>query len=242
MVTRLPEGTSRLILGGASGSSAYAAVGQPYGAYYNTDLAKTPDGRVIVDSATGNPTLDANLVYGGTFQPNFQASWGTTLSYKGLSFNILFDTKQGGKFFSGTKDLMDFVGTAKETESRNEQVFPNSVYQNAAGEYVTNTQTYVPYDYYTDIIPAGQHMVDASYVKLREASLSYAVPKKLVDKTPFGNLTVGIFGNNLFIWTAKDNKYVDPEVNTGGASNLQGFDFRSRPSLRNYGIRLNVTF
>lgn len=241
-VTRLPEGTSRLLIGGASGASAYAAVGQPYGAYYVTDLARNPQGQVIVDSATGNPTLDANLVYGGTFQPRFQASWGTNLSFKGLSFNVLFDTKQGGVFYSATKDLLDFVGTAKETENRDARVFPNSVYENSAGQYVTNTKTSLPYDYYTDIIPAGQHMVDASYVKLREASLSYAVPKSLVDKTPFGNLTVGIFGNNLFIWTAKDNKYVDPEVNTGGASNLQGFDFRSRPSMRNYGIRLNVTF
>jgi TonB-linked SusC/RagA family outer membrane protein len=242
MVTRLPEGTTRISLGGASGAAAYAAVGLPYGAFFATDLLRTSTGQVVVDSATGQPKLDPNQVYRGTFQPKFVASWGTTLSFKGLSLNVLFDTKQGGVFFSGTKDLMDFVGTAPETENRDHYVFPNSVYENYAGAYVTNNEKFSPYYYYSTVIPDGQHFVDASYVKLREASLNYTVPQSIAEKTPFGNLTIGIYGSNLFIWTAEDNKYVDPETNTAGATNLQGFEFRARPSLRNYGFRLGITF
>jgi TonB-linked SusC/RagA family outer membrane protein len=241
-VTRLSEGVEQITLGGVSGMAITAAVGKPFGAFYATDLEKDPQGRVVVDEATGLPRLTTTTQYKGSYQPRFIASWGTTLKYKGFSFNVLFDTKQGGVFYSRTKDIMDFVGTAKETENREDQVFPNSVYQDANGNYVANTTKYSPYEYYTSVIPAGQHIVDASYVKLREASLYYNMPAKWFNNTPFGGLTVGVYGNNLFIWTAKENMYVDPEVNSGGASNEQGFDFTARPSLRNYGMSLRLTF
>jgi TonB-linked SusC/RagA family outer membrane protein len=240
-VTRLPEGTSRVSLGGASGIAAYAAVGQPYGAYYGESILRNNAGQVVVDSATGLPLDDPNQVFLGSFQPKFQASWGTTISYKGISLNVLFDTKQGGKIYSSTRQLLGFAGISKETENRDDQVYPNSVYLASNGQYVKNTTEYTPYFLYVRQI-AGLNMVDASYVKLREASISYTIPQNLLKRTPFGNLVVGAFGNNLFIWTASENKYVDPEVGTGGATNLQGFDFRARPSLRNYGFRLSVTF
>jgi outer membrane receptor protein involved in Fe transport len=242
-VTRLPEGVTRVAIGGASGITAYAAIGQPYGAFYATDVLTDSIGRVVVDSASGTPKIAPNVVFKGTFQPKFIASWGTTISYKGFSFNVLFDTKQGGKFYSGTKDIMGFGGISEETESRDDQIWPNSVYVNAQGQYVANTTPYSVYNWYgNSVVPDGQHVIDASYVKLREASLTYALPQNWIKRTPFGSASFSIFGNNLFIWTAKENKYVDPEQNSAGATNLQGFDFRSNPSLRNYGATLRVTF
>lgn len=244
-VERLPNGVAQISLGGISGLTATATVGKPYGAFYGSDLAFDSIGRVIVDTTTGNPQLGTNTVYKGTYQPRFSASWGTNLRYKGFQLNILFQTKQGGVFFSRTKDIMDFTGTAKETENRDPYIFPNSVIidPNGSGKYIPNTTVKTePYDYYVNIIPAGQHVVDASYVKLQEISLSYAIPEKWLKHSKFGGAQIGVFGNNLFIWTAEENKYSDPEMNSGGASNLQGFDFTSRPSLRNYGINLKVNF
>lgn len=242
-VLRLANGVRQVNLGGISGMTATATVGLPYGALYGTDLARDAQGRVIVDSTTGMPKIGPNTVYKGSYQPRFIASWGTNLRFKGFALNVLFDTKQGGVFFSRTKDIMDFVGTAQETEYREDHVFPNSVYQSSNGGYVVNTdRTFHPYNYYTNVIPAGQHVIDASYVKLREASLSYTVPERWLKRSFLGSATVGVFGNNLFIWTPSENKYGDPEMNSGGASNLQGFDFSSRLSLRNYGFNLRVTF
>jgi hypothetical protein len=173
------------------------------------------------------------------------ASLGTKLTYKGFTFNILFDTKQGGVFFSNTKAITDFNGTSLETAYNNRQdyVFPNSVYLNSQGQYVTNTsQTFHPYTYYTSVEPSGENIIDASYIKLREVSLTYELPKKWIKKTPFGSASIGIFGNNLVIWTPKSNVYGDPEQNSSGASNAQGFDFSSTPSQRNYGFDLKLTF
>jgi TonB-linked SusC/RagA family outer membrane protein len=241
-VESLYQGVNQINLGGFSGLTVAAQVGQPYGAFYGIDLDKDPNGNVIVDSATGLPQTTSDLVYLGNYQPDYIASLGSNFSFKGFTLGILFDTKQGGVFYSRTKDIMDFVGTAKETEDRADKVWEGSVYLNSEGQYVQNTTPYHPYNYFTSVIPAGQHIVDASYVKLRELSIGYKVPAKYLKDTPFGGASISIFGNNLFVWTAKDNLYTDPEQNSSGASNVQGFEFSSNPSVRNYGIDIKVSF
>lgn len=245
VVERLASGVQQIGLGGFSGMTVTATVGQPFGAFYGSDILTDAQGRVVVDSTTGIPRINPNTVFKGTYQPRFIASWGTTLRFKGFAFNMLFVTKQGGVFYSRTKSLMDFVGTSKGTERRDDYIFPNSVYEKSDGTTVVNTdRTFHPYDYYTTVISnaQGQNIIDASFVKLQEAGLSYTVPQNWLKHSHFGGASIGVFGNNLFIWTPEENQYSDPEVNAGGASNLQGFEYASRPSLRNYGVRLSVTF
>jgi TonB-linked SusC/RagA family outer membrane protein len=245
MVERLANGVQQISLGGISGMSVTATVGKPFGAFYGSDLLTDDKGRVIVDSTTGIPRIAPNTVFKGTYQPRFIASWGTNIRFKGFNLGLLFTTKQGGVFYSRTKSLMDFVGTSKGTERRDDYIFPNSVYEKTDGSLVVNTdRNFHPYDYYTTVISnaQGQNIIDASYVKLQEANLTYTVPERWLKRTSFGGASVGVFGNNLFIWTPDENQYSDPEINAGGASNLQGFEYASRPSLRNYGVRLSITF
>ncbi len=246
-VVSLYGGVDRLLLGGFSGMGVYAQVGKPYGAFEAIDLLKDAEGHVIVDTVTGLPSGTPNEVYLGTYQPDYIASLGSELSYKGFSFRFLFDTRQGGKFFSRTKSLMDFVGTAQETtvNGREDFVWPNSVHADENGNLVPNTDiTHHPYDYWTSVLNniPGQHILDASYVKLREVALSYQFPNKWLSRTPFGSATLTLFGNNLFIWTPEENVYADPEQNSSGASNTQGFEYSSNISQRNYGVDLKFTF
>jgi TonB-linked SusC/RagA family outer membrane protein len=239
------EGVSQVSLGGLGGMAVVAAEGLPYGTFYTQDLLRDDQGRVIVNRNNGLPLLTPSSVFLGSYNPKYQASWGANMSYKGFTFNVLFDTKQGGKFYSRTKDITTFVGTAAETAEggRDRRVWANSVYDDGTGKLVPNTSvTYNPYTYYTNVIPFGQYIIDASYVKLRQASLNYRIPKSALNRTPFGDLTVGVFGNNLFIWTPDENKYADPEINSAGAGNLQGFDFTAQPSLRNFGVNLRASF
>lgn len=139
---------------------------------------------------------------------------------------------------------MSFVGTSKETEDRDPRVWENSVYYDESGTAVTNNEEYDPYLYN---ITAGvrndsKNLVDASYVKLREARIGYAFPKKWFGRTPFGGASLSVFGNNLFIWTPDENEYADPEMSSNGASNAQGFDFTAQPAERRYGMDLRFTF
>ncbi|THU31539.1 SusC/RagA family TonB-linked outer membrane protein [Niastella caeni] len=238
------EGVTQVSLGGLADMAAVAAEGKPYGTFYGVDILHDDQGRVIVDEATGIPLETPGAVYFESYNPDFIASWGANARYKGFNLNFLFDTKRGGQFVSRTKDIMAFVGTSWETAEfgRKPYVFPNSVYYDQDNKLVTNTNiTFLPQDYFTNM-PYGRQVIDASYVKLREVSLTYRIPKSVLKNSFFGDLTFGIFGNNLVLWTPDANKYIDPEINSAGSTNLQGFDFTAQPSQRNFGFNISASF
>lgn len=238
------EGVTQVSLGGLADLSVVAAEGKPYGTFYGVDILHDDQGRVIVDDHSGIPLETPAAVYFGSYNPRYMASWGANVRFKGWGFNILFDTKQGGQFVSRTKDVLAFVGTSWETaeHGRNPYVFPNSVYYDPDNKLVSNTSIkMLPQDYFSNL-PYGRNVIDASYVKLREVSLSYKIPKSKLKNSMFGDITVGIFGNNLVLWTPDENKYADPEINSAGATNLQGFDFTAQPSQRNFGVNVSVSF
>ena len=249
-VESLNGSVENIVLGGGgfNGLVSVATVGKPLGTFYGNDIEYW-NGHAVVDQATGLPVATKKAVYKGSYQPKYIASWGTDLTWKGLKLHAVFVTKQGGQFFSKTKMNMDFNGTSQETtvNGRNPYVWANSVYQvGTTNNYLKNTKTFSPYDYYTNVegnnLPA-QGLVGASYVKLQELALSYKVPKKLYARSPFGGLEAGVFGTNLIVWTAQSNKYNDPEETSSGATaNAQGFNYVARPSLRNYGLFIKVTF
>lgn len=242
-VVELLPGVDQVVLGGYSGMSIVAAKGKSYGEFYAVTNATDAQGRTIVDAETGLPLPSSSAQYLGSYNPKYQASAGANIKYKNLSLSFLFDTKHGGVFYSRTRDILGFVGTSAETGGdRIGVVFPNSVYLDEDGNSVVNTDVlYNKQDYYSDLV-AGQHMVDATFVKLRTLSLSYTFRKQQLASSPFGNVTVGLFGNNLFIWTPDSNKFADPEVNSAGAGNAQGFDYTALPSVRNYGLNVSVSF
>ncbi len=252
-VEQLNAGVENIVLGGYQGMQIVAAKGRPMGSFYAADIEywQNPnDGswHAVVDPATGLPKATKDPVYKGSFQPKFIASWGTDVTYKGLKLHALFYTKQGGKFYSQTKMNMDANGTSEETvtNGRNAYVWENSVYN------VPNTNIYLPnttkataYDYYTaqqQLYPA-QGIVNGSFVRLQELSLSYKIPQRYYERSPFGALEAGVFGNNLLLWTASSNKYEDPEATSAGSiGNGQGFNYLARPTTRNYGVYVKVNF
>jgi TonB-linked SusC/RagA family outer membrane protein len=244
-VVSIMDGIEQITLGGFSRMAVVAQEGQPYGSFYGVDLMNDGQGHTVVDSATGLPQTTTNSVILGNYQPKWIASLGATLTYKSFSFSFMFNTKQGGQFYSRTKGTMAFVGTSAETAEggRDPKVWENSVYMNSAGQYVTNTDSkYDPYDYFTNVIPDGRHIIDASFVKLSTVDFSYRIPKKYLTKTPFGAISAGLFANNLFIWTHKSNVYSDPEMGSSGSGNVQGFEFAATPSQRNFGFNVKFNF
>jgi len=241
-VVSLRDGLEQIAVGGYSGMSIVAAVGKAYGEFYGITEAKDAEGRTIVDEDTGIPVNTTAAQYLGSYNPKYQASLGTNINYKNFSLGVLFDTKHGGVFYSRTRDIMAFVGTSAETGGqRINTVFPNSVYLDANGNSVVNTTGYNKQDYFPNRAD-GANIVDATFVKLRTLSLGYTFTKEQLKSNRLSALSIGLFGNNLFIWTPESNQYADPEVNSAGAGNAQGFDFSATPSVRNYGVNLKVSF
>jgi TonB-linked SusC/RagA family outer membrane protein len=244
-VLSLPN-NAQIVIGGFNGMAIVAQPGLPYGEFY-AQTNQVENGHTVVNAADGQPLPTPNAVYLGSYAPKYQASFGGTVLYKNWSLSFLFDTKQGGVYFSNTKGNTDFNGTSLETGGvRDPQIWAGSVINTGTTTkpvYQPNTSaTYIKQDYFTNNEPPGMNIVDASFIKLRSVQFGYQVPPGALAHTPFGAASLSVFGNNLFLWTPKSNKYVDPEMNSTGSGNEQGFDFTAQPSVRNYGINLKLTF
>ena len=231
-------------IGGLSSPVLEARVGQPYGDFFGTAMQRDPNGNIVVSPTTGLPQAAAVSTVLGNIQPNYLAGLSNTFSYKGLSLNVLFDTKQGGKFYSNTINTGRFAGNLTETTLNDRQPFliPGSVIRNNDGTYSPNTKLADPYTYWTTLSNIGENaLYDASYVKLREASLSYSLPTTLVSKIKLTGIQITLTGRNLFLWTPSSQPHLDPEVSAFGTGNVQGYEFYSYPSTRSMGASLRLT-
>lgn len=236
--------------------------GKPYGVFEATTTLKTPDGKVVVGS-TGRPLNDPNPVYRGTIQPDWTGGLTSTLSYKGLSLSATLDTRQGSKIVSTTMAQLYFNGQAGETafNDREPWIVPNSVKQVDVDDqgnpiYAPNDIPLVMWDntirdYWSNVQGGDRNevvLLDASFIKLRELALNYSLPKRWLNNTPFGGVTVGAIGRNLWLHTAKDNHFIDPEANAFGAGsstgyvNIEGYEYYGVPTQATYGFNLRATF
>ncbi len=85
-------------------------------------------------------------------------------------------------------------------------------------------------------------LYDATFIKLREARLSYSLPSKLLQNTFVNKLTISLIGNNIWLW-AKDFNHGDPELlSFGGGRFVPGVEDATVPSTRSLGFSLNVEF
>ena len=147
---------------------------------------------------------------------------------------------------------MEFVGSSSSTEYNDRQDFvvPNSVQEVSPGVYATNTTKVGAELFWTEQSNNEMNILPATFTKLREVSLSYSLPKRWMKKSPFGMVEVGLYGNNLLLWVSREknefgqrkNTFSDPEINGFGTGNVQGIEFGTVPSLRNYGVNLKITF
>ena len=88
-------------------------------------------------------------------------------------------------------------------------------------------------------------MLDKSFIKLRDVTLTYTLPKELLNRMglPLQKLSLGAYGRNLLIWTPEENNFVDPEISTYGNDAYASMgEFAGVPTARTYGLKLNVTF
>jgi hypothetical protein len=83
---------------------------------------------------------------------------------------------------------------------------------------------------------------DATYLKLRNVSLNYSAPAKLMEKTPFKSASITITGRNLWIHSPHFTGG-DPEVSSFGSANgSQGLYSFSTPTARSVNIGLRLGF
>jgi TonB-linked SusC/RagA family outer membrane protein len=251
-IEELPDGLQSINAPGGSSTFTFVTVthqlngewGQLRGAGFATDA----NGNKIID-ANGFYTVEQNK-YLGSVLPEFTGGFLNTFSYKNLSLTASIDFQKGGKFFSLSEMWGQYSGLLEETAGNNNLGNPkrddvangggvNVVGVDAAGASV---DTYVAADaYFTQWYAnrlAEPFVHDASYIKLRDVSLTYTLPGKLV-KNIFDSASIGVIGRNLWlISVSKENKHGwDPSE----MSKTYGEDGQL-PGTRSYGVNLKVTF
>jgi hypothetical protein len=254
MLVELAPGLDQISLGGTSSVGYVARPGSPLGLFEGPVPQLSPDGKVVVNSS-GLPVSATERGILGESQQTYIAGLGTTLSWKGLSFSCTFDIRQGGVMYSRTAEMAYFTGNAAQTTYNDRQPFiiPNSVqYDVATNTYFENTVPIAGFDnnfnsYYNQTYSAGKfgklYLISRSFVKLREVTLSYTIPKKIFSKTFISNVEIALVGRNLLLWTPKENTFVDPETTTFG-NDLAGDygEYGATPSTRSYGVSLRLIF
>ena len=213
----------------------------PAGLYY--DATGQYAGQYIVNGINGQfaPGL-ANSVISNP-QPNYTAGLNNTFSYKGLSLSVLVDTRQGGQLFSFNAVDTRSNGSLYATSIDRDQprILPG-VIQNADGTFRPNNIQLPAQTYWGALggLASEAAVYDATVYRVREVALNYTLPKSLLSKTPFGTISVGVSGRNLYFYAP--NFTADPETNTQGAGNIQGLDLNGPPNTRNFGGNIRLTF
>lgn len=255
-VLALPDGLSRVVLNFAYDAQFVAKVGKPLGILEAPVPRFDPQGRIIVGS-NGFPLVADELGEYGSSQRDFIMGLNNSFSFKNFTLGLALDYKKGGVFYSGTADLLNFVGNSANTVYNDRRTFivPNSVVEvrNAQGQvtgYAENTNPITENNffayYYTDLGKATSYadrIIDKTFIKVREITLSYALPKTVAARIGADRAVITAYGRNLLTWLPKENRVIDPEVSNYGNDLSSEFgEFRSGPSTRNAGLSLNITF
>ena len=251
------EGGKTTIYNFSAGNDAvyfYAEEGNPMGEFYTYMPQYTADGKLIVGS-DGQPILTTELQdTGKNMNPDWIGGVTTAFYYKGLSLSAALDVRKGGYMFSRSKNLMQFTGNGSITtyNQRRPFIIPNSVYEDGTenttpimlggSDYeVGDYQTY--YNDYGWGLGGEAYLVNKSYVKLRNITLAYQLPKSIVNQLYLSDVTLSLFCNNVFTWTHKSNTFIDPESSTRG-NDLEGQfgELYVNPSCRTFGFNVGIKF
>lgn len=247
---------------GFFGANQRLVAGQAYGTLYGDDWLRDENGNALV-GADGYPIYSSTEVVVGDPNPDYLMGITTNASYKNWTFNMLWDIRQGGDIWNGTRGALYFFGTHADTDimpdgtARGEYFVWEDVVKGNSGVYAPGTldangndisgqpnTTEIVNDfdtyYYGGLSgftgASRPYIEDGSWVRLRTVSLNYRFDKDAIKSTKLKGLSVGVTGRNLFLSTPY--RGVDPETNLSGATNSQGADYFNMPNTM--GVIFNV--
>lgn len=227
-------------------SPSIAKVGYPVGSFivYQTDgiiqsgdaaltpqANKSPGGQKYKDINGDGVITQAGDRIVISNQPAFTAGLTNTFNYKGFDLAIFFQASIGGKIYNANRANLE-LGTG---------------YVNASTELLnrwtpTNTNTDVKAAYQDPAITISDRFIeDATYYRLKNISLGYTIPSKIVKKANIKSLRIYVSAQNALTWTNYTG--YDPEVSLNGQSLInKGVDSGVYPNNKSYQVGLSLSF
>lgn len=257
-VVSLAEGIDNLQLATLQGGvSINAVVGEPFGTIRGRDFIYDENGNKVV-GANGfyMRTSTSNEII-GDMNPDWLGSISNRFAYKSLAMSFLIDIRSGGDIFSLDQYYGQGTGLPAFTAEKNDLgnpvrdpvtndatsggiILPGVLEDGTTNNIRVNANSYAgPYGWARN--PNAAFVYDGSFVKLREVTLTYTVPKDLVRKT---NILTGVDitfrGRNLWI-ISKNMPDADPEEQFS-SGNISGYQGGAYPTTRTFAINLKLKF
>jgi len=224
-----------------------AVVGGSLGDMYGYGLMYSPDGQVIygADGLTAKPTEMKKI---GNAYPKWRAGLQNEFKYKNFTVSFSFDGQYKGMAYSQSHHKMSEQGKLTHTLAGRDNpgglIVGQGVVQNADGTFSQNTKGILVATYYGDYYRRANvetNSFDTSFIKLRDARISYSFPKSVTESLKMTDITLAVFGRNLWMWTKFP--LFDPEAATLDDSTITpGVEMGQLPTARTVGIQLNVKF
>jgi len=266
-VDKVAEGSDVNVLSNSwRGLQLQEREGEEWGAIYGRKFARDDNGNMIL-TASGSPIYETNE-YLGNVLPDYTGGLVNSFKYKNFSLGLEFDFQKGGKFFSVTRMFNNYSGLGAETIGSNELgnpvrdpltgtgivsgiAVPTTTAGNDAGGVLINgvdETTGDPASYYIEaqaywgrlFALHERWLYEATYIKLRTVRLDYTFPKSVMDRTPFSNINLGVFANNVWL--------IDSAIPGIDPSELEGQDDVNwveggqSPNARTIGFNVRVSF
>lgn len=241
----LAPGINNLVTGiGPFVATIEARPGQPLNTIVGPDFERDPDGNKIVND-DGTYPVSTTLSPLGSVLPDWTGGITNSFNYKGINLSFLISAQKGGNLFSLSSMFGKYSGLFEETAADNiRQVYMvaegvKNVGTDEEPQYVPNDIEVNPQTFFSSLFGhGGAYTYDASFVKLREMSLGYSLPVRILEKTPFSKITFSLIGRNLAI-LYRQVPHLDPESAVNGSGNIQGYEGGAFPSQRSYGFSVN---
>ena len=249
IVVDLGQDTDQIVYAGFSTRGNAAIVGLPLTSMIGTSVGRDSSGRPLIDASgsyqSNNDTNYKTNKYAliGDSNPDFIANVANTISYGNLSFNFLFNATIGGDMYSNY--IMTLLGRGITTDTVDRElpyILPGVLSDGSPNnKQIDNATTY-----FGNLILGADELRtwDASVLRLSEVSLTYDVPSKWLDKTPFGAASVSAQGFNLWYdaYNTPEGTNYDPNIAGLGVGNGSGFEYFNGVSAKRYGVSLKLTF
>ena len=240
------------------GASYGAIFGTSYARYYGPDGEPDPaDGepRVLAEDAPlligpdGFPVVDRTLRVLGNMTPDWTGGLYNRISYKNVELSALVDASIGNDKYNQFNNFFAAFGIAEYTLDRTETV----VFEGVTADGQPNAQPVflgqgegpdgLDYGagYYRNTYRGSTEnsVMDASYVKLRNVSLAYGLPARLLGGVGIERARVRVSASNILLWSPYE--YWDPEVTSSGSgANATGFSGLAHPGVSSYTLTLEV--
>lgn len=242
-VVNLGDDTDIIVYAGFSNLGNAAIEGEQLGVIIGNRIARNDAGEFLVNSA-GDYVIEEGQFIIGDPNPDWAINVNNNFSYKNVNFSFLVNYTQGGDIYSRTVSTLLGRGLTTDTADRiNTFILPGV--QESDGSVNTkqiNNSTY----YFNNVVfgPDELGIFDGTVVRLQEISLGYSLPKKFLEKTPFGSINFSVSGFNLYYkaLNVPEGTNFDPNQAGLGVGNGRGFDYLSGPSSKRYGFSVKATF